>query len=118
MVGWGEHKVVLDKRGFGMYYFEVDWGLNFPSVVPVAKDGKMAVEFAKYDYPVWAFKSAQLNKLSTKDLMIPASKTEKVRVMLVFSGMVHTTEEHVDLIPKDGGLQSDLARDIAKIAIF
>jgi len=29
MVGWGEHKVVLDKRGFRVYYAEVDWGLNF-----------------------------------------------------------------------------------------
>ena len=29
LVGWGEHKVVLDKHGFRVYYVEVDWGLNF-----------------------------------------------------------------------------------------
>ena len=86
--------------------------------VLVAKDGKMAVEFTQYDYPEWALKSIHLNKLTTKDFMIPASKTEKVRVMRVYPGMVHTTEEHVELTPKDGGLQSDQSRDIAKIAIL
>ena len=32
MVGWGEHKVVLDKSGFRAYCVDVDWGLNFLSV--------------------------------------------------------------------------------------
>ena len=32
MVGGGEHKVVLDKRGFSAYCVVVDWGLNFLSV--------------------------------------------------------------------------------------
>ena len=34
MVGWGEHKVVLDKRGFRGYCVGVDLGLNFLSVPP------------------------------------------------------------------------------------
>ena len=33
MVGWGEHKVVLDKSRFRIFYVEVDWGMNFPSVL-------------------------------------------------------------------------------------
>jgi adenine deaminase len=86
--------------------------------VLVAKDGKMAVDFAKYDYPDWALKSIHLDKLSAKDFAIPASKPEKVRVMRVYPGMVHTTEEHIELVPLNGGLQSDPSRDIAKIAIF
>jgi len=86
--------------------------------VLVAKDGKMVVKFTQYEYPDWALKSVNLNKLSTKDLAIPAEKPQKVRVMRVYPGMVHTTEEHVELTPKNGGLQSDPARDIAKIAIF
>ena len=32
MVGWGEHKVVLDEGGFRPYCVGVDWGLNFLSV--------------------------------------------------------------------------------------
>ena len=32
MVGWGEHKVVLDKRRFSAYCVVGDWGLNFQSV--------------------------------------------------------------------------------------
>jgi len=86
--------------------------------VLVAKDGKMVVGFTKYDYPDWALKSVHLKKLTIKDFMIPASKTEKVRVMRVYPGMVHTKEEHVEITPKDGGLQSDPSKDIAKIAIF
>ena len=34
MVGGGEHKVVLDKRGSRVYYVVVDWGLNLLSVRP------------------------------------------------------------------------------------
>jgi len=33
MVGLGEHKVVLDKSKFRVYYVDVDWGLNFLSVI-------------------------------------------------------------------------------------
>ena len=32
MVGGGDHKVVLDERGFSEYRVPVDWGLNFLSV--------------------------------------------------------------------------------------
>ena len=33
MVGGGEHKVVLDESGFRAYCIDVDWGLNFLSVL-------------------------------------------------------------------------------------
>ena len=31
MIGWGEHKVVLDKRGFRVYYIVVNCFSNFLS---------------------------------------------------------------------------------------
>lgn len=86
--------------------------------VLVAKDGKMAVHFSHYEYPEWALKSVHLKKLSQSDFSIPATSKKKVRVMRVYPGMVHTTEEHVELTPVNGSLQSDPARDIAKIALF
>ena len=33
MIGWGEHKVVLDESGFSAYRISVDWGLNFQFVI-------------------------------------------------------------------------------------
>ncbi len=35
MIGWGEHKVVLDESGFSAYRIDVDWGLNFLSVIRI-----------------------------------------------------------------------------------
>ena len=32
MVGWGEHKGVLDESGFREFSADADWGLNFLSV--------------------------------------------------------------------------------------
>ena len=32
MVGWGEHKGVLDESGFRAYRVGVDWGLNYLSL--------------------------------------------------------------------------------------
>lgn len=84
----------------------------------VAKDGKMAVNFSHYEYPDWALKSMHLKKLSAKDFAIPADGKKKVRVMRVYPGMVHTTEEIIEISPVDGSLPSDPSRDIAKIAIF
>ncbi|NMB60394.1 MAG: adenine deaminase [Chloroflexi bacterium] len=86
--------------------------------VLVAKNGKMVVNIPRYDYPDWALNSVHLNKLSANDFAIPANKTQKVRVMRVYPGMVHTTEEVVEMEPENGSLISDASRDIAKIAIF
>jgi len=86
--------------------------------VLVSKDGKMVVELPRYDYPEWALKSVHLKKLTEKDFAIPASGKETVRVMRVYPGMVHTTEEFTEMTPVNGGLQSDPSKDIAKIAIF
>ena len=35
MVGGGEHKVVLDESGFRAYCVDVDWMLNFLSVLSI-----------------------------------------------------------------------------------
>lgn len=86
--------------------------------VLVAKDGKMVVQFSEYQYPSWALNSIHRDKLSDKDFFIPAQKKSTVRVMRMFPGMVHTVEEHVELVPVDGGLRSDTTRDIVKIGVF
>ena len=46
MVGWGEHKVVLDKHRFRVYNWEVDWGPNFVSVEPIG-NSRAAVQTRK-----------------------------------------------------------------------
>lgn len=84
----------------------------------VAENGKMVVEFSKYDYPEWALKSVNLKPLSAKDFRISANAPVKARVMRIYPGMVHTTEEVQEIKPVDGSLQADPARDIAKAAIF
>jgi adenine deaminase len=71
--------------------------------VLVSKDGKMVVELPRYDYPEWALKSVHLKKLTEKDFAIPASGKETVRVMRVYPGMVHTTEEFTEMTPVNGG---------------
>lgn len=86
--------------------------------VLVAKNGKMTVEFAPYEYPEWALKSVHLNKLNEADFSIPAAKKEFVRVMRIHPGMVHTTEEIVEMAPVNGKLEADLQKDILKIANF
>ena len=40
IVGWGEHKVVVNEGGFIVYSVEVDWGLNFLSAVKLGYDMK------------------------------------------------------------------------------
>ncbi len=84
----------------------------------VAQHGKMVVDIKKYNYPDWALNSVHLNQLKTRDFAIPAGKTEKVRVIRVHPGKVHTTEEVVEMSPVNGELSSDVNRDIAKMAVF
>lgn len=84
----------------------------------VAENGKMVVEFSKYYYPEWALKSVNLKPLSAKDFRISANAPVKARVMRIYPGMVHTTEEVQEIKPVNGSLQADPARDIAKAAIF
>jgi adenine deaminase len=88
----------------------------FADGVLVAENGKMVMEFAHYDYPEWALKSMHLPKLTEADFKIPATKKTKVRVMRIFPGMVHTTEEFFEVEPVNGSLQADPARDLVKVA--
>jgi adenine deaminase len=86
--------------------------------VLVAENGKMVVEFSKYEYPEWALKSVHLEPLTANDFRIPADQPVKARVMRLFPGMVHTAEEVQEIKPVDGSLQADPSRDLAKVAIF
>jgi len=90
----------------------------FSDGVPVAKNGKMTVDFAPFTYPDWALHSVHLNKLKESDFFIPASRNEKVRVIRIYPGMVHTTEEIVEMTPVNGILAANPEKDILKIANF
>ena len=90
----------------------------FADGILVAENGKMCVEFSKYSYPEWALNSVQLKSLSAEDFHIPASKAEKVRVMRLFPGKVHTVEETHRISPVNGSLPADPSRDLAKVAVF
>ncbi len=90
----------------------------FADGVLVAEDGKLVMEFTRYNYPDWALKSVHLPQLSEADFRIPAEKKVKVRVMRIFPGMVHTTEEFFEIEPVNGALQADPTRDLVKVANF
>ena len=84
----------------------------------VAREGRMAVDIPPYAYPEWALGSVHLPELSARDFAIPASGRKTVRVMRIYPGMVHTTEERAALESVDGGLSADPSRDLAKIGVF
>ncbi len=90
----------------------------FADGVLVAENGKMVMELSKYNYPDWALKSIHISKLSEADFRIPAQKKVKIRVMRIFPGMVHTTEELFEVEPVNGSLTADPARDLVKVANF
>jgi len=90
----------------------------FADGVLVAENGKMVMEFTPYNYPDWAMKSMHVPQLSEADFSIPAEKKVKVRVMRIFPGMVHTTEELFEIEPINGALQADPKRDLLKVANF
>lgn len=90
----------------------------FADGVLVAEHGRMAVEFAGHAYPGWALDSVHLDPLGAGDFRIPAERPERVRVMRLHPGQVHTTEEIHRLEPERGSLPADPARDLAKAAVF
>jgi adenine deaminase len=90
----------------------------FADGVLVAENGKMVLEFEPYSYPEWALNSVHVPILSDADFRIPADKKTKVRVMRIYPGMVHTTQEFLELEPVKGSLAGDAERDLVKVAIF
>ncbi|OHT06209.1 AdeC [Tritrichomonas foetus] len=92
--------------------------------VLVGKDGKLTVEFEKYEYPEWAINSVHLNPLSNSDFQIkvPESakdkETVKVRIMHMYPGAVHTVEVINDVKVENGEIRADVDKDIAKIFMF
>ncbi len=90
----------------------------FADGVLVAENGKMCVEFSKYNYPEWALNSVKLHPTTAEDFHINATKPEMVRVMRLFPGKVHTVEEIHGITPVNGSLPADPTRDLAKVAVF
>ncbi|MCK6580074.1 MAG: amidohydrolase family protein [Anaerolineae bacterium] len=87
--------------------------------VLVAEKGKMAVEFAPHQYPDWALNSVHVAPISAADLRIPfEGAVAQTRVMRIYPGKVHTTEEIMEIPAVGGALQADAGRDLAKVAVF
>jgi adenine deaminase len=92
----------------------------FSDGILVAENGQMKLDLPPYEYPNWALKSVHLQPLSPKDFEIPcdASQPVKIRVMRLVPGMVHTKEEHFEILAAEGELSADPIRDLAKAAVF
>jgi adenine deaminase len=88
----------------------------FADGVLVAENGKMVMKFGRYSYPDWAMNSMHVPHFSEANFRIPADKKVKVRVMRIYPGMVHTTEEIFEVTPVNGALQADPSRDLLKVA--
>ena len=90
----------------------------FADGVLVAEQGKMVMNFPRYDYPSWALKSVHVPTLTEEDFKIAAEKKTKVRVMRIYPGMVHTTEEFAEIEPDKESLPADPTRDLVKVVNF
>ncbi len=85
----------------------------------VAKDGKLLQEFPPYAYPEKAKKSVHLNTLTPDAFRIPAQGDKvTVRAIEIIPARVGTYDRHVEMPVQNGLLQSDVSRDLLKVAVF
>lgn len=87
----------------------------------VAKDGKTVKAFAPYSYPEKARNSVHLDKMDKSAFAIRANtdaERVKVHVIEVIPARVGTYDRHMEMSVQNGFLQSDVSRDILKVAVF
>lgn len=86
----------------------------------VAREGKLCIEIAPYEYPEWALNSVHIGTLNADDFIITAPSDEAVeaRVIRLIPGMVYTKEESALLSPVNGQIQVQGIDDLAKIAMI
>jgi adenine deaminase len=89
--------------------------------VLAAQDGKVIAQIPTYLYPVWATNSVKIpRKLTSVDFVLkaPVAKgTVKVNVIGIIENQAPTRHLHMDVQVKEGELQVDIRRDLAKIAL-
>lgn len=85
----------------------------------VAESGKLVREISAFNYPDWVLHSIHIGELSETDFQIPVDvPLVQVRVMRIFPGKVHTSQEYAKIKPVNGSLSADADRDLAKVAVF
>jgi len=100
---------------------------NFKADVVVAKGqviteaGRWKVDLPKFKYPAWATNSVHLKKpLEAEDFKLPSpqeGKGVKANVIGIVENQAPTQHLTFEVQPINGGIQTDLKRDIAKVAL-
>ncbi|MCL4529456.1 MAG: adenine deaminase [Chloroflexi bacterium] len=89
----------------------------------IVEDGKWKVALPKFTYPSWATNSVHLKKrLEAKDFILRAPKgsigTLKAHVIGVIENQAPTRHLKMPVMVKDGVIQADSSKDLAKIALI
>ena len=88
----------------------------------IAENGELIIEMPKIEYPSWARKSIHLaQKLNAKDFALltesSSGKSVTANVIGVIENQAPTKHLKIEIQPKDGEIQVDIERDIAKLAV-
>ncbi len=90
----------------------------------IAEKGALVVDLPAYPYPEWAAHSVHLGKtLTAADFRIVAPKTASAasRLMANVIGVIEnqapTRHLRMEVVPQEGEIRVDMARDLAKIAL-
>ena len=87
----------------------------------VAENGKMLFEFPPYEYPDFAMNTMHVGEEITADTFkIKTDKKDKalVRVIEIIPARVSDYERHIELVVKDGCIESDTEKDVLKAFVF
>ena len=88
----------------------------------IAQNGELRIDLPKFAYPDWARNSVHLAKpLEAQDFAILAessqNKSVTANVIGVIENQAPTKHLKVEVQPKDGQIQVDIEKDLAKLAI-
>jgi adenine deaminase len=90
--------------------------------VVAAENGKVLVTIPSFPYPAWVMNSVKIpRKLSAGDFSLkapPSSEKVNVNVIGIIENQAPTRHLHMEIAVKDGELQTDIRRDLAKIALI
>ncbi len=86
----------------------------------IAENGKLEIDLPGRSYPQWARKSVKLgHKLTSKDFALKSksAKSAIANVIGVIENQAPTRHLRIPVAPRDGEIQVDMTRDLAKIAL-
>lgn len=89
--------------------------------VIIAEAGKMVIDQPVYDYPDWVFQSVKLKQpMQGSDFYLRSASDNgsvSAHVIGVIENQAPNRHLKMQMLPKNGLVQADLSRDIAKIAL-